>query len=94
MKLLLYIPPTGFFGELSPEIILLPEEDTVNLRSYTRGEGQALLFELSDYDVSKIFGQRAIEEGKLVEHFGNRRFPVTITVPDDNTQISILREVK
>lgn len=58
------IGPMGF-STVKTELVptdVKPE----NLPAITKGEGQALLFELIDYDCSTNFGQ-AIESGKLLE---------------------------
>ena len=75
MKLLLLIGPLGPDNKnWPPEIILLPDND-VNVFQYTRGEGQALLFDMIGGDVSTNFN-KALEDGAFLTEYGNKRFPV------------------
>lgn len=46
--------------------------------SYTRGEGQCMIFKLKTWDYSTEF-HKAVEDGRFLQDFGQRTFPVKMT---------------
>jgi hypothetical protein len=79
--LLVTIGPLGFNY---PADVRWLSEPPKNLYQYTRGEGQALLFKLENYDVSTNFGA-ALLSGEAQDAYGKRAFNLVMKegkVPD------------
>ncbi|HBI38186.1 MAG TPA: hypothetical protein DDY71_11125 [Spirochaetia bacterium] len=72
LYLLVTIGPTGLNWT---SLIFLNEKP--NAYSYTRGEGQALVFELVDGDFSTNFKQ-ALDDGLFIEEYGKRFYEIDI----------------
>src|SRR5271168_4460385 len=78
--LLVMIGPLGFDFSADVRWFSQPPE---NLYQYTRGEGQALLFKLENYDASTEF-HAALLSGEAQNAYSKRRFYLTMKkeVPD------------
>jgi hypothetical protein len=67
LYLIVYVGPSGFNWVDA----WLTDKKPTNLQTVTRGEGQALLFELVGQDLSRGFSE-ALQDGTLMKELGER----------------------
>lgn len=66
LKLIMHIGPLG----LEHTEISLTNRENIDPYSYTKGEGQCLIFDLIDFDTSNEFS-KALHNGDFLKYYGN-----------------------
>ena len=64
IKMVVIVPPWGFDDPL--DVYFVGEDEELNLYGLTRGEGQVLVFTLTEFDCSTNF-KAAIDDGRLLK---------------------------